>query len=110
MCRSDTDVKSALQAWCAYGQPGSAPPADLFQPTNPLQRAFAASKGKAAPTAASSASGQVQQGQVGELSSFFSMMRIALRSVLFIAFADHRLLISVFCHRAVDISVFCGQE
>lgn len=88
VCRSDTDVKSALQAWCAYGQLGSAPPADLFQPANPLQRAFASSKGKAASTAASSASGQVQQGQVGKLSGFLTVMCIASGSVLFTACAD----------------------
>jgi len=49
VCRSDQDVKSALQAWCAYGQPGSMP-ADMFKQANPLRQAFASSMGKAVAT------------------------------------------------------------
>lgn len=50
VCRSDHDVKSALQGWCAYGQPGSMP-ADMFKQANPLRQAFASSVGKAVATA-----------------------------------------------------------
>ena len=89
VCRSDTDVKSALQAWCAYGQPGTAPP-DLFKQANPLQRAFASSRGTAASTAASSASDQVQPEQVSKLSGIFTMMCSALCCVLVRACAEHR--------------------
>lgn len=39
-CHSDADVKSALQAWCAYGEAGK-PPAELFKRANPLEQAFA---------------------------------------------------------------------
>lgn len=49
VCRSDQDVKSALQAWCAYGQPGSTP-ADMFKQVNPLRQAFASRVGKAVTT------------------------------------------------------------
>ncbi len=49
VCHSDQDVKSALQAWCAYGQPGSTP-ADMFKQANPLRQAFASSVGKAVTT------------------------------------------------------------
>lgn len=49
VCRSDQDVKSALQAWCAYGQTGSTP-ADMFKQANPLRQAFASSVSKAVTT------------------------------------------------------------
>lgn len=41
-CHSDARIKSALQAWCAYGAQGTDPPADLYKRGDPLRRAFAA--------------------------------------------------------------------
>ncbi|DBA69531.1 TPA: hypothetical protein ACH3X2_012731 [Trebouxia sp. C0005] len=63
VCRSDQDVKSALQAWCAYGQPGSTP-ADMFKQANPLRQAFASSAGKAVPTVDGGSGHKTQHGQV----------------------------------------------
>jgi len=63
VCRSDHDVKSALQAWCAYGQPGSMP-ADMFKQANPLRQAFASSVGKAVATADGGSGREKQHRQV----------------------------------------------
>ncbi|KAL3162367.1 hypothetical protein ABBQ32_010048 [Trebouxia sp. C0010 RCD-2024] len=41
-CHSDSHIKSALQAWCAYGAQGTDPPADLYKRGDPLRRASAA--------------------------------------------------------------------
>ena len=40
MCNSDANVKSALQAWSAYGQSGI-DPVSMFKPANALRQAFA---------------------------------------------------------------------
>ncbi len=63
VCRSDQDVKSALQAWCAYGQPGSTP-ADMFKQANPLRQAFASSAGKAVTTVDGGSGHEKQHRQV----------------------------------------------
>ena len=80
VCRSDGDIKSALQAWCAYGHPGCTPAA-LFKPASTLRHiAFspasdpsappppAASASSASATSASaSASASAQQQPSGKL-------------------------------------------
>lgn len=59
-CHSDADIRSALQAWCAYGEEDKVP-ADLFKRANPLQRAFAAKEDKLKQDRAVPALGAIEQ-------------------------------------------------